>query len=571
MALEAPEHFETIESRAASFQAALAAWRDAIGAMYVHTDDEPLRAWSRSTLPQSTSPRAVLEPACADQVQAVVHIAALHRQPLYAVSCGRNWGYGDACGVTDGNVVVSLRRMNQIVEINVELAYAVIEPGVTQGQLSTHLKSRGLPLWIDATGAGPDTSVVGNTLDRGYGHGLSGGRASNACGFEVVLADGRLLKTGFGHYHKAESSAVYKAGVGPCLDDLFTQSNLGIVTRMTIWLQQRPPYFKAFFFSVQNENQVGQLVDALRPLRMAGTLRTPVHIFNDLRLLGSSVSYPWHSADGQASLSAAFLLKAKRELGFEAWHGFGAISGNRDEVAAAVTTLRRGLRHVPGLGRVILLDDQRMKNADRVVKTLGLVGLGGGLKRRLDKARLAYSLLQGESDEETLRGALWRVRELPEHSDVKGLNPLDHGAGLVWIAPVLPMTGQHVDRVNGLLKPIFLVHGFEYQVTMTLLTSRAICAAISICYDRSDVIAVRAARQCHDECLEVLMQAGYPPYRVGTMGMAMLDKGSHVFWDVVAQIKVALDPHAILSRGRYDPAGARQTISKDDRTSDVDS
>ncbi|HJP34531.1 MAG TPA: FAD-binding protein, partial [Gammaproteobacteria bacterium] len=48
---------------------------------------------------------------------------------LYPISRGKNWGYGDACPTTDGAAIVDLSRMNQIVEVNTDLAYCVVEPG----------------------------------------------------------------------------------------------------------------------------------------------------------------------------------------------------------------------------------------------------------------------------------------------------------------------------------------------------------------------------------------------------------------------------------------------------------
>src|SRR3546814_14984584 len=89
--------------------------------------------------------------------------------------------------------------MNRIREVDPALAYAVIEPGVTQGQLSEHLRAQGIALWPDCTGAGPDTSIVGNILDRGFGHTPYGNRAPYLSGLEHVLADRRVLHTGLRH------------------------------------------------------------------------------------------------------------------------------------------------------------------------------------------------------------------------------------------------------------------------------------------------------------------------------------------------------------------------------------
>ena len=53
---------------------------------------------------------------------------------------------------------------------------------------------------------------------------------------EIVLANGEVLRTGFGHFGTAKAANVYKYGVGPYIDGLFTQSNFGIVTKIGVWL-----------------------------------------------------------------------------------------------------------------------------------------------------------------------------------------------------------------------------------------------------------------------------------------------------------------------------------------------
>jgi 4-cresol dehydrogenase (hydroxylating) len=140
-----------------------------------------------------TRPRAIIYPGYAEEVCSIVRTAAAHQISLYPISRGKNWGYGDACAVREGQVVVDLRRMNRIVEVNPQLAYAVIEPGVTQIQLHDHLKEHNLPLMVDCTGAGPEASIVGNLLDRGFGHTPYVDHMQTTCSLEVVIADGRVL------------------------------------------------------------------------------------------------------------------------------------------------------------------------------------------------------------------------------------------------------------------------------------------------------------------------------------------------------------------------------------------
>ncbi len=60
---------------------------------------------------------------------------------------------------------------------------------------------------------------------------------------EVVLANGELLRTGMGAMPGNRSWHVYKRGLGPTLDQLFMQSNYGIVTKLGVWLMPYPECF----------------------------------------------------------------------------------------------------------------------------------------------------------------------------------------------------------------------------------------------------------------------------------------------------------------------------------------
>ena len=114
---------------------AIAAWSAALDPSRVDASAETIARYARTMQPRGTAPRCVLYPESVADVQAIARIAQEHACPIYPISGGRNWGYGDACAPEPGAAIVDLGRMRQILEINAELGYAVIEPGVTQQQL----------------------------------------------------------------------------------------------------------------------------------------------------------------------------------------------------------------------------------------------------------------------------------------------------------------------------------------------------------------------------------------------------------------------------------------------------
>ena len=103
-------------------------------------------------------------------MQAVVKIANRYKIPIYPISTGRNLGYGGSAPVLSGSVVLDLKRMNRILEVNERNAYALVEPGVSYFDLYRYIQEMGLKLWLDVPDPGWG-SLVGNSLDHGAGYG----------------------------------------------------------------------------------------------------------------------------------------------------------------------------------------------------------------------------------------------------------------------------------------------------------------------------------------------------------------------------------------------------------------
>jgi hypothetical protein len=77
-------------------------------------------------------------------------------------------------------------------------------------------------------------SVIGNTVDRGVGYTPYGDHFGMHCGFEIVLPNGEVMRTGMGAMPGSNTWQLFPYGFGPYADGLFTQSNFGIVTKMVL-------------------------------------------------------------------------------------------------------------------------------------------------------------------------------------------------------------------------------------------------------------------------------------------------------------------------------------------------
>lgn len=509
------------------------------------------RSYARSTAPAETTPSLVVRPRDRAQVQSIVRAAAGAGLPIYPISGGKNWGYGDACAPRDGCVLIDLSEMNRIVEVNTELAYAVVEPGVTQGQLHDHLERRGLPLWMDAVGSGPDASVVGNILERGIGLGPYSDRFAHACALEVVMPDGTLLRTGLSAYEGAKAQHLTKGAPGPQIEGLFGQGNFGVITRLTFWLMPKPRAFSAFFIRLREDRAIEGLVDALRPLRLAGTLRCSVHAFSAMRVLGGFTRYPYHLASGEQALELerpGLTAELLRRYAVPAWLVVGSLRGSRAEVRAAKKELRRALGPVRSAD-VHFVSGKLAPWMQRAGQALTRFDRSRHAGESLDKIATFVRFLAGRASYATISGAHWRARrEAGADQD-----PLNSGSGMIWVSPLLPATGRDVRAIEAIARRIFHAHGFEYQVTLSQISDRALCAVMSIQFDRDSAEETRRARRCHDRLVDGLVDAGYVPYRGHPMTIERLHRRAPQHWDLTRRLKRALDPHELVAPGRYVP------------------
>ncbi len=228
------------------FAAALGEFKAAVGADWVFSSDADVALyrdsysiyWGES---EERVASAAVAPAKVEEVQQVVRIANKYRIPLYPISTGRNLTYGGSAPTLRGSVVVDLKRMNRILEVDEQRHFALVEPGVSYFDLYRYIKERNLKVMLDVPDPGWG-SPVGNSLDHGVGYTLAPFRDhfGSHCGMEIVTPEGDVVRTGMGAVPGADSWHDFRYGAGPSIDGLFAQSNFGIVTKMGFWLMPMP-------------------------------------------------------------------------------------------------------------------------------------------------------------------------------------------------------------------------------------------------------------------------------------------------------------------------------------------
>ncbi|MEH3107006.1 MAG: FAD-binding protein [Sphingomonas fennica] len=328
---------------AATAARALKAFERAVGAAYVFADDADREAYADKFAVDEGGhrPLAAVAPATAQEVQAIVRIAAEHRVPLWPISRGKNLGYGGTAPVLSGSVIVDLSRMKKI-ELDRENGVVLLEPGVGFYDLYDYLQANKVPLWLSVPGNSWG-SVIGNALDRGLGYTPYGENTTKLCGMEVVLPDGDIVRTGMGAMGNASTWGLYRYGFGPAWDQLFCQSNFGIVTKANLWLMPEPEQVRGFDVEMDRMSDLAPLIDTIGALRREGVLQQSPTIGNWLRA-ANVVSTRDQWVEPGKPLTDATIATIRKKFGLGWWGVSIRLYGRQAITDAAYPILEQAMK-----------------------------------------------------------------------------------------------------------------------------------------------------------------------------------------------------------------------------------
>jgi 4-cresol dehydrogenase (hydroxylating) len=501
---------------ASDFQQALAAFAAIAGRDAVLSTGGAVEPYLDPFAPgdaRSFEASAVVMVSSVEQVRAVLAVANRYRVPMWSVSTGRNYAYGGASPRVKGSVVLDLQRMNRVLDINETLGYALVEPGVSYYDLYRALKARGSKFWIDPPAAGWG-SVMGNTLERGFGTTAYGDHAATQCGMEVVLANGDVVRTGMGAMNGSEDWQVFKPGFGPSYDSIFMQSNFGVVTKLGIWLMPAPEGYMLGRYTFMHDADLESIVETLRPLKLDDTIQSNAVIESAVRwAAGISTRKQWY--DGPGVMPDAAIDAMTRKLGIGRWNLRFCLYGPK-----ALVLARRDVIH----RRFAAIADADL--AESSYTDASVEPEGGGNRSQVGIPGLdAFNLLN------------WRG-----------------GSGAhVDFSPVCPPIGRDAMKQYRMVRERAAQYGFDYYGGFTL-GPRHMHHIFAAIFNRDDPAQARAAGELLKVLIDDFGAARYGQYRTHLAFMdlaaSQYDFNDHALMRLSTTIKDALDPNGILSPGK---------------------
>ena len=434
--------------------------------------------------------RAVVRPHTVEEVQQVLRIAS--GVGLGVVPMVANSNIGGLAVPDQGGIVMDLREMNRIIEVNENDLYMVIEPGVTWQDVRDRLDRDHPKLRIGYSLALPDSSLLLNCLldgltTLGLKHGPTGDWIN---GLEAVLSDGQVIRTGA----MAMGGTWCSDAPAPDLTGLFSNfhGTTGIVTKMAVQVFRQPAHrFRAFILAYDID-EAFSLIRALVAEDICddiGGLTWPIGkmVFGEQRPMYRDPKEPL-------------------------FHIYTDISAPREGMFLAKTGTLEAV-----------LEAERKKGAHLTgpMDVLDIVPLEPGFKKFAEfPTRLDFLLDRG--------GLTWVGTYGPVSRWVEGLRAgleVMERRGFPPLVVIRPMRGGHF----GVLR---------YITT----------------FDKKDEGEVHAVREMNAELTDVALNVGFVPYKTPPWVLRRhRDRIDPGFLALLEKIRSVMDPKGILNPGKWAP------------------
>jgi len=238
-----------------------------VGVDYVSDRPEELFLYSRD--PGAQPPRKVDAVVMPQTVEDVQHIVALaNREKIALTPMGGGLTLSALTVPLQGGIILDMKRMDKIIEVNESSRFALIEAGVTQAALSAYLEKNHPNLQHSTPESPPTATIVGNILIHGHGHLTPryGVNSQMVNSMEVVLPTGEVCKLGSGSI----SSNWFSRDPLPDLMGLFLGwlGTTGIVTKLSLQLFPKPAFRDLLLFASDSVEMIPGLIGEFGQLNL---------------------------------------------------------------------------------------------------------------------------------------------------------------------------------------------------------------------------------------------------------------------------------------------------------------
>ena len=444
-------------------------------------------------------------PTTVEEVQSIVKIATRTNVTIHAISAGMSWGLGSKVAPTEQTLVVSVKNLKAIRYVNESLRFAVIEPGVSQKELSDYLKQFHPSVVFPVTGSSPDSGILSNALERGTS--FHGHRPQEVKNLEVVLMDGSIVRTGFWETPTGNPALGeelhYPYGLGPDITGLFSQSNFGIITAGVVMLEPRPESLYLVYATLRHE-QLLSFIEESKAMYRGGVLSRIIHIGNNKRM----------------KIQQGDIITG------ETWTAMTAIQGSK-----AVTEIRK---------------EELIKAWQSCTEEVKFISREEDLSNE-PITRQLLALHEGIPTTIFLQ-AMYKSHDVEQYPDEFDI---DKGTvGMMCCLPIVPMEGKHILEVIDAANEVASTYNLRLASTINPINDLYAEFVLNIYFDRMNKEEHAMAHACNRALHKRLLDLGAKFYRLDILEQRE-DYRNPLLKPIVNELKALFDPKGILSPGRY--------------------
>lgn len=329
------------------------------------------------------------------------------------------------------------------------------------------------------------------------------------------MPTGEIVRTGMGALPGNNTWQTFPYGFGPYLDGLFSQSNLGIVTKLGMTLMPAAPDYESFMYTFQKEEDLVQLVEIIRPLRIGNILENAAQLRPGKQTLAVTGRPRTDFWDGTGVMPQSVVEKetAKLPIGQCAWTYYGMSYGPAHVRKYKLDIIDAEFMKVPGARKIdpaTIPKDHYFWSRDKIAR--------------------------GETDLEEL---LW-------------VNWVPNGAHIAF-SPVSPIRGKDATALFDIARKWQDAAGMDFFPAF-IIGLREMHLIVEIVFDKHDPASCAGAMKGMRGMVDDAAKMGYGEYRTH---LALMDQVAGTYnWNDNAimklneKIKDALDPKGILAPGK---------------------